>query len=127
MNLPTTSLYIIWHKTISLGGIIMFFTNIIASTIFIGFVCFFVAYHIQKFLVRQEKKWFGLIMPISAFLFSIFFSIPNFKNAIYQSFSLNAFIASLILFFLFNIVTTMLIWQYFKEHKKDSQDCTCER
>ncbi|MGM9986468.1 MAG: hypothetical protein ACI35O_04480 [Bacillaceae bacterium] len=83
----------------------------------VGLLFILPAYYLQKNLVKLEYKWIGFILPMLSFFFSIIASIPNFKQAFYIQFSVGAFIASVIMFFLYNVIT-MILLNIYRENKE---------
>lgn len=55
--------------------------------------------------ITKRNQHYRAILPILCLLFSIMKSIPNFKNAFYMQFSLNAFLLCIVYIMILNIPT----------------------
>ncbi|WP_223701719.1 hypothetical protein [Sutcliffiella deserti] len=72
---------------------------------------------IQSAICESQYKSMGLVLPLIFLVFSIIISVPNFEKAFYIQFSLGAFIASLVIFLLYNLVTVALISVYWRRKR----------
>lgn len=67
---------------------------------------------LQVYLSKKESKIPGLILPSIFFILSVFYSVPNFKNALNFSFSPGAFFASVMILLVYNVPTIIYVLIY---------------
>ncbi|MEL7570278.1 MAG: hypothetical protein AAGU14_06905 [Eubacteriaceae bacterium] len=85
-------------------------TTIIILPIVIGMIVGLT--FLQIYLSKKESKIPGLILPSIFFILSVFYSVPNFQNALNFSFSPGAFFASLMILLIYNVPTIIYVLIY---------------